>query len=113
VTYTTKEPLERNFSSRADYEEAWQRWRQLRDMNNAAVRRSREAKRKRVDDESPEDLQEQLAADGCDGCSGLASTLRRQRRQVSILLKALRNEAITDPAEQEEFAGLLTHESIL
>ncbi|MFK5282191.1 hypothetical protein ACI3PL_21785, partial [Lacticaseibacillus paracasei] len=76
-----KEPRAEEFADTAEFQVAWHRWRQERDLNNLSVRRSRQRTRHGVD-----------AADGVEGIAegpvpgaAMSSRARALEHQVAQL----------------------------
>jgi hypothetical protein len=93
-THTGREPVITDFANPEDYQTAWMAWRQTRDANNEAVRRSRSAKR---------------ATLGCRNstCLAMLTKLKSLHKTTALLLKASHNPQSLTRAERRNYRALL------
>lgn len=95
-----REPERSEFGSEAEFAEAWEKWRQIRDQNNESVKRSRENSRaKKLEHDR---LCEEREREN----SELTSQVQKLREQVTFLTKVLQTEHLSEE-DEERVASLM------
>lgn len=89
--HTRKEPIAEHYSSEEEFQKAWTRWRELRDNNNCAVRRSRVMKRQQTEIDCKHSQ-----------CMSNAKALNMLKFRNAVLLKSIRNPSALTELEKTE-----------
>jgi len=86
-----REPELNEYGSKAEFDEAWEKWRQTRDQNNESVKRSRENSRaKKIEHDK---LCEEREREN----SELTVQVQKLREQVTVLTKVRRSSLFHPP----------------
>jgi len=106
-SHTSKEPTRDEFPDEATFLDTWKKWRQIRDNNNAAVKKSREnLKKKKLETENLCEKREKQHA-------GLEYEITLLRDHVQLLVRAVRDAGSLDTTERKEVQNLCYEETAL
>ena len=100
-SHTRKEPARGEFETTEEYEEAWTRWRELRDHNNDAVKRSRLNKKKLL----PVLCRQPR-------CMQMNTCLDAMERKMNLLIKAIRSPQSLTHEERTEYDSIVASENV-
>eukprot|EP00730_Choanoeca_flexa_P017405 TRINITY_DN8382_c0_g1_i1.p1 TRINITY_DN8382_c0_g1~~TRINITY_DN8382_c0_g1_i1.p1 ORF type:complete len:283 (+),score=55.09 TRINITY_DN8382_c0_g1_i1:220-1068(+) len=103
--HTRKEPTRDEFSSDAEFRDAWEKWRVARDNNNLSVKRSREAQRRKK--EQHETICKQREAEN----ARLEKELAQMRMKMSFLVRAVSQPQTMTEADQQQLRFMLLEEA--
>eukprot|EP00730_Choanoeca_flexa_P020181 TRINITY_DN9869_c0_g1_i1.p1 TRINITY_DN9869_c0_g1~~TRINITY_DN9869_c0_g1_i1.p1 ORF type:complete len:299 (+),score=67.18 TRINITY_DN9869_c0_g1_i1:102-998(+) len=96
-----REPQRDEFATEEEYQEQWQKWREVRDHNNESVKRSRENARFRKAQHEKQVQQREREN------SELATEVSQLREQVAFLTKVLKDPEQLSSAEQQAMKDLV------